>query len=254
MATDGFIFYASFFEAISELEEADQLAVYNAVCQYGLFGIEPECSGTVKAMFRLIKPQIDANTKRREAGKKGGEVKQSEANPKQTEASAKQSEASAKQTEANVKQSEASLKQTEAKVKEKVKDKEKVKEESQREKENLKGNVNVLKDISSEPSVEAFEPEADVEAIPLNDGSEWRPSVDEYHEYKRLYPSVDIDQAFRSMRGWSKSNPAKRKTKTGVRRFVTTWLEKEQDRGGRASPVKSTPSDFFIRVANGGEI
>jgi len=34
------------------------------------------------------------------------------------------------------------------------------------------------------------------------------------------------------MKGWLDANPAKRKTKKGILRFVNTWLSKEQDKGG----------------------
>lgn len=84
------------------------------------------------------------------------------------------------------------------------------------------------------------EPFADVEAIPLNDGSEWRPTVSQYEEYCRLYPNVDISQAFRNMRGWCNDNPTRRKTPAGIRRFVGSWLSKEQNRGGRPSRIRDT--------------
>lgn len=76
---------------------------------------------------------------------------------------------------------------------------------------------------------------ADVEAIPLNDGTEWKPTISKYTEYCRLYPNVDVAQAFRSMRGWSIENPTKRKTAKGVGRFVNSWLEREQNKGRQYS-------------------
>ncbi len=99
----------------------------------------------------------------------------------------------------------------------------------------------------SEPSPKAPEPEepaADVEAIPLNDGSEWRPTKSRYEEYCRLYPGVNVQQEFRNMRGWSLENPSKKKTKTGVGRFVTGWLSREQDKGKnyRAAPSENRSS------------
>ena len=71
---------------------------------------------------------------------------------------------------------------------------------------------------------------APVEAIPLNDGTEWLPSMEEYEEYKRLYPNVDVDQEFRKMRGWCNDNPSKKKTLRGIKRFVGGWLSREQDK------------------------
>ena len=74
--------------------------------------------------------------------------------------------------------------------------------------------------------------EADVEAVILNDGTEWRPDQALFAEYVRLYPNVDVKQQFNEMRGWCLSNPKKRKTAKGIKRFVNSWLAREQDKGG----------------------
>ncbi len=99
------------------------------------------------------------------------------------------------------------------------------------------GKVRLGKDsintICPELSPKASEPLADVEAIPLNNGNEWRPTVSEYDEYCRLYPKVNVFDEFAKMRGWSLSNPARKKTSKGVKRFVNGWLAREQDRGGQ---------------------
>ena len=92
------------------------------------------------------------------------------------------------------------------------------------------------KDIPSAQS--ADELPAKVEPIPLNDGTFWLPTQDMYDEYCRLYPALDIDQEFRKMRGWCEGNPNKRKTKAGVRRFVSGWLAREQD-----NPRKTTEKE-----------
>jgi predicted phage replisome organizer len=77
------------------------------------------------------------------------------------------------------------------------------------------------------------EPEADVEALILNDGTEWRPTEALFAEYVRLYPNVDVKQQFNVMRSWCLSNPNKRKTRRGITRFINSWLTKEQDKGYR---------------------
>ncbi len=48
--------------------------------------------------------------------------------------------------------------------------------------------------------------------------------------YTELYPAVDVSQEIRKMIGWLDSNQKRRKTKTGVKAFITNWLAKEQDR------------------------
>ena len=80
---DSFIFYRSFFEAIEErdedgefiLSDKEQLRMYRALCRYALNETEPELKGVKQIIFSMAKPQIDANTKKYENGKKGGRPK-----------------------------------------------------------------------------------------------------------------------------------------------------------------------------------
>lgn len=92
------------------------------------------------------------------------------------------------------------------------------------------------------------EPDADVEAIPLNTGEEWRPSVSEYEEFCRLYPGVNVRIEIAKMRGWCLSNPTRRKTKSGVKRFVNSWLSKEQDRSKSATAPSQYQKNSFNRI------
>ena len=68
---DSFVFYRSFFESIKELEDTDQLSLFKAIIKYALDGEEPQLVGVQKAIFILMRPNLDANTKRWENGKKG---------------------------------------------------------------------------------------------------------------------------------------------------------------------------------------
>ena len=68
--------------------------------------------------------------------------------------------------------------------------------------------------------------------IPLNDKTEYPVYDDDVEEYKSLYPAVDVEQQLRNMKGWCDANPSKRKTSKGIKRFITSWLCREQDRGG----------------------
>ena len=90
-------------------------------------------------------------------------------------------------------------------------------------------------------------PLADVEPITLNDGSDWKCPLEDYEEYKRLYPSVDVDNAFREMRAWCNSNPTKRKTARGIKRFVNGWLSRQQDSGKACNTPK--PAKNFNNFA-----
>ena len=82
MERDSFIFYSSFYEALDGMDDKTQLEFFKALCTYGLRGEMPNVTGIVKAMLLLIKPQIDANNKRYNSGKKGGRPKIEEDNNK----------------------------------------------------------------------------------------------------------------------------------------------------------------------------
>ena len=91
---DGFVFYRSFFESFSDLSKKDKLVLFDALCNYALNDIEPELVGVPAAIFKLLKPQVDANNRRFENGCKGGRPKKTEEKPKenQTETKAKRKE------------------------------------------------------------------------------------------------------------------------------------------------------------------
>lgn len=82
MARDSFIFYRSFYEAISELPKDNQADSYNAIMRYALDQEEIELTGISKAIFSLVKPQLDANYKKYENGKQ--KKSKTEAKQKQT--------------------------------------------------------------------------------------------------------------------------------------------------------------------------
>ena len=65
-----------------------------------------------------------------------------------------------------------------------------------------------------------------------------------------LYPSVDLASEVNKMIGWLDANPTKKKTKTGIIRFMNTWLSKEQDRGGNVQPISQTDNSQFIDQTN----
>lgn len=66
--------------------------------------------------------------------------------------------------------------------------------------------------------------------LTLNDKSQFPITETDIRNWQELYPSVNILQELRNMKGWLDSNPAKRKTKAGIRRFINGWLSREQDK------------------------
>lgn len=67
---ESFVFYKSFYEALQDLKEKDRLKVYDAICELALNDHETKLTGIAKTIFTLIKPQLMANKKRYESGKK----------------------------------------------------------------------------------------------------------------------------------------------------------------------------------------
>ena len=89
--------------------------------------------------------------------------------------------------------------------------------------------------------------------LPLNDKSKYQVSVFDIRHYKELYPAVDVEQQLRSMLGWLEANPNRRKTKNGIKGFITKWLNKVQDRGGVGygfNPSDNVKNNFT--TASGG--
>lgn len=116
-----------------------------------------------------------------------------------------------------------------------------------------------VKEVSNDTS--CAEPEKSASTPPvisliLHDNSYFDVTNDDYVKWKELYPAVDVMQELRKMAGWCDSNKAKRKTRRGVRAFITAWLAREQDKGGsfkrttqslkNAVPIDyGSPEDFY---------
>lgn len=76
--------------------------------------------------------------------------------------------------------------------------------------------------------------------LQLNTGAEYAITQENVDVWKQLYPAVDVMQCLRNMKGWLMSNPQKRKTARGIKRFITGWLSREQDSGrSTAQAVKN---------------
>lgn len=209
---DGFIFYASFYEAIEELDETDQLEVYKAICQYALTGELPQCKGAARAIMKLVQPQIDANNKRRENGKKGAEVSNASA-PEQQEVG--NDAATERQPVGNLSAPVRQEVSTSA-AKEKEKDKGKMEKENGKEKER----------------------EERAARTPFR-----RPTIEEIQEYctergNRVDPQTFYD--FYESKGWRVGSQPMKDWRAAVR----TWEKREETAPpGRSAPAKK-PNRF----------
>jgi len=249
-----FTFYRSFFEAISNLPKAaDRDAAMMAICDYALNGNERQLSGAAAAVFMLAKPNIEHNRKKHENGLKGGRPK-AETEPEDTynytsENGETNDNLTETKTKPNAKQTGVGGRRQEV---------------GGRSRE-LGDIENVTKSIpptsssyppadgsscaeaaapASTPAAQAPPKEPKEPASPtvitltLNDHSEHAVTQADVDGWQELFPGVDVMQQLRAMKAWCKENPAQRKTKSGVGRFMVAWLTREQNRGGsaKASP------------------
>ena len=115
------------------------------------------------------------------------------------------------------------------------------------------GNVEIEKEIEKE-TANAQETEKDTIcpevitseqnvfiSLPLVTGSgSFDVTINYLNSLRQLYPAVDVEQEFRKMYAWLDSNPKNRKTERGIKRFITGWLGRAQD---KAPAIRSSAPD-----------
>lgn len=207
---DGFVFYRSFREAIRELPEEERLKCYEVILDYALDEVVPNEVGISSAIFKLIKPQIDANNKRYENGKKGGRGNRTETKPK------------------------PNTNQDVTKVEPKEKEKEKVKE---KDKDKVK--------VSS--SVVHLPPLPPIITLPCKADEEYIVTQGEYEEMTDTYPTLDVMGELRAMKGWLIGNKNKLKLKDDIPKFMYGWLNDERKKKN-ASLTEEKPKQNKLGV------
>lgn len=70
-----FVFYRSFMEATDNCPENERPYIYEAIVKYALDGLQPKLKGSLKIVWPLIKPQLDANRVKRQNGRKGAALR-----------------------------------------------------------------------------------------------------------------------------------------------------------------------------------
>ena len=218
-----FTFYESFYKAISRIKKkTDRADAYDIICSYALFQEEPDLdsvSDAVAIAFELLRPVLDKAREKAENGKNGGSKQK--ANAKQTESKA-----------------EANAKLEQAVSKKEV--------EVEKEIDNIHP-TDVCAELPSSPPPAAV--------LPLVDGSDFPITQKTVDELSGLYPTVDVAQQLRNMRGWLLANPKNRKTKAGIMRFVNSWLSREQNQARPQNrqqfqkPTKAQELDDFYGMA-----
>lgn len=76
-------------------------------------------------------------------------------------------------------------------------------------------------------------------------------TADDVLQYQPLYPAIDVMQELRNMRGWLLGNPKNRKTKGGIKRFITHWLSRAQNQSTKFAPGYTGQPDWNVPMFDG---
>ncbi len=98
------------------------------------------------------------------------------------------------------------------------------------------------KQVDPTPPIDTTPQLKTIITILLNDGSEYEVKEDYFEQMKNLFPGVDVMTHLRNMSAWSINNPTKRKTRSGIKRFIGNWLSKEQDNATKNNYKQSSNS------------
>ena len=65
--------------------------------------------------------------------------------------------------------------------------------------------------------------------LPLLDGSSFAITQEDAEKDEAAYPAVDVMAEYSKMARWLDANPKNRKTKSGIKRFINSWLSRAQN-------------------------
>ena len=64
---EGFIFYRTFYEALASMKPMARLHLYDMIMEYAFYNKEPtDLNAAQKIAFKLIRPQLNANERKRQ--------------------------------------------------------------------------------------------------------------------------------------------------------------------------------------------
>ena len=248
MEREAFTFYSSFLKTGKKIKDPmERLAYYEAIMEYGITHETPDMDDTpvADACFEASRPNLDSGWDKAIAGKKGGEKQTEKCLPEKDKQNEECLSPKKKQTEKCLSKRK---KQTEKCLPEKDKLQDQDQDYNQDQDCNHDSNQDqeqgqVITTICAEPETDSA-PEPPVITLTLNDRTEYPVYQSNVEEWGALYPAVDVIQELRKMRGWIDSNPKNRKTRAGVKRFITGWLARTQDHARPTARSGTGLSDF----------
>lgn len=89
-------------------------------------------------------------------------------------------------------------------------------------------NVPNIQNVQEQP-----DPSVDpVLSIPLKKkGESFSVTQNDIEEWQNLFVSIDVLACLKKIKEWNGNNQSRRKTRSGIRRHITSWLEREQNKG-----------------------
>ena len=270
---ESFVFFKSYYEAASVLPPEIRLEIYDAVCRYALYGEVDEMSDMTRAMFTLMRANLDATEKKYrdavESGKKGGRPrknteKKTDQNPPFSKTETDQNPPFSK-TETNQNppfsktETDQNLPFSKMQRNQNLNDNDNV-TDAENDHENDAVDVNAA-DADADRFAAAYgadfyEAEEAEEAknqkrlfekplavLPLADGTEHPVFSDSIDALRPIYPGVDLDAELLRMKAWLDSNPKRRKRREEIDRFISGWFNRELEKrrhGNYASAPRKT--------------
>ena len=212
MAVEYFCAYHSYLDALEPLTDAERGRLFVACLKYSKSGEVEHLSGNERFVFPVFRGQID-----RDNAKYANKCKKQADNANKRWNKDDANDAMAYDGIPNVPPHEKDANDA-------------------KEKDNILPPSEVCGELPSSPPPAAV--------LPLVDGTDFEISVETATELSGLYPAVDVEQQLRNMRGWLLANPKNKKTKTGIMRFVNSWLSREQNSARPAKAVNQKPGGY----------
>ncbi len=113
------------------------------------------------------------------------------------------------------------------------------------EHQNTNNTSSLRSDVRPEPQAAPASPT--VIELPATQGHSVSVTEADVSEWAGAFPAVDVHQKLKAIRQWLIANPQKRKTPRGMKRFVVSWLSREQDKGGHLTTGPPRRETEFAR-------
>lgn len=245
---NSFVFYESFYLAVSKLPKELQAEAMEAIVKFGVFG--EEYSGdefAIDVLMEMVKANIEAAQKKRDDGRRGGRPTKTKAENHSLN-NENHTFTSKKGGLSVVSQAEETPEAREEPIETENDDLNNENHTLANKKDGLNGeNHSFTSEKGGLSVVSPKEEQAErgrvVCEIMLNQGVHEVRERD-VGEWQEIYPAVDVPQELRKMVGWAKSNPSMRKTKKGINRFINNWLAREQDKSRTVGKQRAPVVDY----------